>query len=239
MLINIWISFLFSNRLAVVWANLHPAAVATQETVRAKTELEFVCSIPRAQTIPWAERGDVSRLWCPQTWYSSMAFSLYPVEGNRGCAYSHGPPVWEPAELGRCGVAPKAFSLITAVSWGFCYQAVVICTPALSVLGRDHGDSQLLWATCFGGWLHSEEGVGPGTSWSSECSAHIRPPHLAFCYRRIQFFISTGRSLLDRSRTFLSSSSWPATPAFIAVNRFIQAFLLFLSAELLSTKELC
>lgn len=158
-----------------------------------------------------------------------MAFSLYPVEGNKGCAYSHGPPVWETVELCPHGVAPKAFILVTAVRWGFCYQAVVICTPAL---GGDHGNSQLLWATCFGGWPHSEEGVGLGISWSPDCSADIGPPHLAFYYWRTWFFISTGRSLLDRSETFLSSSSRPAAPACVAINRFIQVFLLFLSADL-------
>ena len=133
MLINIWISFLFP--IVRLWfEQTYVPQLLLHETVRAKTELEFSCSIPRAQAITPAERGDAFGMCCPQTWHSSVTFSCYPVEGNRGHAHSRVPPdwfgepailgLWSPAEMhpGLSSWTPQSSGISATKQWLFMHQ---------------------------------------------------------------------------------------------------------------------
>lgn len=211
-----------SNRLAVVWANLYPPAVATWDTARAKTEPEFsCCELSRAQTLTPAERGDAPGMCCPQTRHSSVTFSCYPVQGSRGHA-----PSW-----------PWTFLLDTTAqwisapeAWWFKHQ---LCGSWVSPRNfPKFSPEQPCPVFTFGPTLKK-------LGWRL---CDFLSPHSAFCSQTVWFFlISPGRSSSSpTSKNFLSFLQFPC--GFAETSQCIQVFLLLLLClcleKFLITKEL-
>lgn len=164
---------------------------------RAKTELEFSCSVPRAQTITPAERGDALRMCCPHTavWHSPAI--QWRATGDTLRASR---PVWGASSAGAlkpCGNASSCFLLDTTVQWDFSYQAVMVYAPAMRILRESletlkthldkspsNHDLALKLAPVWRGW------TGNFLKFS-DSEAGTGPPHSAFGYQRTWFFSVT------------------------------------------------
>lgn len=216
-----------SNRLAVVWANLCPPAVATRDTARAKTELEFSCCVPRAQKhYPSWKRRRLGDVLSPDM---TQQCDILPLSsgGQQGTCSQLSPPPslvtpWCPG-LASSGIsAPE--------EWGFEHR---LCgssmspwnfpkfnralSPRLVLLWRGWtGDSVIFW---WGRWW--------ATIFSLLLSKDLIIPNF------------TWKILLKRSKNFLSFSP---VPTWLCWNQPVHPCIppfppLFLSGEVPANKR--
>lgn len=251
MLINIWISFLFP----IVWLwfeqtyvpqlLLHETQSEQKQSSNSaalfpehrllpelKEETLLGCAVPRRDTAVWHSPSIQWRATGDTITATHLPTSLGNQQG-----WGFGAP-WKRIQGFPLGLRCQMGFLLADVDHLYT-SSVAVLEEKLEVF-RPHLDKALSNLCWLWSWPCFAEELGLGALWASLCSAGPGPPQSAFCYQTILFFISSGRCLLNGSKTFLFLSSQPAIArGCVVISHCIQAFLLlcFYVKSFLVTKE--
>lgn len=185
-----------SNRLAVVWANLCPPAVATREQPEPKQSSGSAAVFPEHKALPQLKEELLGGCAVPRhdtaVWHSPA--TQWRATGDVLPAGSFLQPVWSPR--GALDSPPVGFQLLKSGGLNTSHVAHgwVPRTFQNSAMPCPH-----IWS-CFGEagletlWFSGEAGGGP--------------PHSAFCCQKILPNF-TWKILLKRSKNFLSFLQFP------------------------------